>query len=214
MKKSIITFVILSAVTFSLTGCNMLEWPTYVLFGQRTTKVKAEYLGLKDQKTIVIVTAEQGIDFEYPYARSSIVMATVQAIGHHVKGVEFVEQEKIENFQMENLDWAALPRDQIARKFGATRIVWLDLYQFTMFEEESLRLLRGNIRATVQVYEVDDNTTRFNRAAYHSEVAGIWPEQGPLAMSNSALERLKTQSIIGFAQQVAQKFYDHKRPVK
>jgi len=150
-----------------LSGCNILEWPLYVLFGKSTTKVKAEYTGLKNQRIAIIVATGPGINFEYPYARTNVALASAQIIGKHVKNAQFVEQDKIEAFQMENLSWATLPVETIARKFDATRILYLDLYHFTMHEENSVHLLRGRIRSSASVHEIGGD----DKAIYQTEIS-------------------------------------------
>jgi len=193
-----------------LGGCNILQWPLYVLFGKGTTKVKAEYAGLKNQRIAIIVATGPGINFEYPYARTNVALASAQVIGKYVKNAQFVAQDKIEAFQMENLDWATLPVETIGRKFDATRILYLDLYHFTMHEENSVHLLRGHIRSSARVYEINGS----GKAVYQTDISVKWPEHGPRPMSEATLARLQMETIVKFAKLLACKFYDHKVTAK
>ncbi len=201
---------VLLAAAMLLGGCNILEWPLYVLFGQSTSKVKAEYTGLKNQRIAIIVATGPGINFEYPYARTNVALASAQVIGKYVKKAQFVNQDEIEAFQMENLSWATLPVETIGLKFDATRILYLDLYQFTMHEENSVHLLRGQIRASARVYEINGN----RKAVYQTEISVEWPKHGPRPMSEATLARLQMETIVKFAERLARKFYDHKASAK
>ena len=46
MKRMALTLLL----AFAAGGCNLLEWPMYVLFGQSQTKIKAEYTGLENRR--------------------------------------------------------------------------------------------------------------------------------------------------------------------
>ena len=193
-------------------GCNLLELPLYAIFGKSSKNVKAEYRGLQGQKVAIVIATGPAVDFEYPYARMNVALASQQLITQDVRKVEFVDQEEIEKFQQENLDWASVPISDIAKKFGAQRVLYLDLYQFTMYEESSINLLRGQATAAVQVYETDQDNA--DQAAYRSEISVRYPENNPVAMSDAALQKVQFNTTRNFAEQLARKFYDHKLPIK
>ena len=205
-------FVILVICSIWLLGCNMLQWPAYVIFGQRNEKVKAEYTGLKGHKTAIVVATGPGVDFEYPEARINVAMATEVTIRGEIDDLEFVEQEKVERFQLANLDWPAISMSEIAHRLGVDRILYIDLYEFTMYEQRSVQLLRGRVRATMQIYEADSPFP--NRVVYQNEVATLHPEHGPVPSSPAAMQKLQMETIIIFAQTISRKFYDHKVTAK
>jgi len=205
-----IGILIAAGLLFFQGGCKPLSYIAYVIFGGGQTKVKAEYTGLKDQKTAIIVSTGPGVDFEYPYARTKVALAAAKIISKNVEGVEFVDQNEVEKFQMENLDWLSMPVKKIAQHLGVTRILYLDLFQFTMHEQSSVHLLRGRIQGALRVYEINDK----EKAAYSTETAVVWPEHSPVPMSDEAMAQLQMETIVKFADQIGQKFYDHKVPIK
>ena len=205
-------FILLVLSGLFLGGCNLLELPAYVLFGQSHKSVKAEYRGLKGTTTAIIITTGPAVDFEYPYARTNVALAVAQAITENVKKVKFVDQDSIDIFQQENLDWASFPISRIGQKFGAQRVLYLDLYQFTMYEQSSINLLQGNATAALQIYEIDGPQP--DRPAYRSEVAVQYPPNNPVAVSDAALLNIRINTIKLFADQLARKFYNHKVPLK
>ncbi len=207
MKK-----LILLPVMLWLCGCNMLEWPAYVLFGKKNETVQAEYTGLKGKKTAILVSSGPGINYEYPYARTNIALAVAQMTEKHVKKVEFIEQEKVETYQLENLDWVARPKTSVAAELDAERIIYLDLYQYTMTEPGSVNLLQGQIRAGVSIYAAD--AEKPNLPVYTTEVGVSWPEHGAEPAGGEALSRIQLQSIVRFADALSKKFYDHQVPAK
>ena len=189
-------------------GCNLFELPLYAIFGKSHTNVKAEYKGLTGKKIAIIIATGPSTNFDYPQARTNIALATIQTVSKHVKNVEFIDQALIEKFQKQNLDWVALSMGEIARRFGAQRVLYMDLYQFTMYEPNSINLLRGNIAAAMSVYETD--SANRDRPAYRTDIEIVYPEHQPKPLSKSAMKSVQYYSIALFADQVARKFYNHK----
>jgi hypothetical protein len=193
-------------------GCNYLAYPAYVLFGGNEKKVKAAYKNLKGKKIAIFVVSRPAFDFEYPYASMNIGLACAHTISKHVKDVTFVEQDKIQDFQLENLDWLSMPVSQIAKRFDAERLIYIDLYEFTMYEQGSITLVRGQVSADVRIYEMDspapDNET------YKTEIKILVPPNAPVPASEESLYAINQQSIMTFAEELAKIFYDHKEIIK
>jgi hypothetical protein len=208
MKK----FLLLICLILPWAGCNILEFPFYVLFGSTSTTVKAEYTGLKNKRVALVVSGQPGIDFEYPYARMDVALASAQVISRHVENVTFVEQEKIDKFQQTDFDWYVLPMSEIADKFDAQQVLYLELIQFTLVETDSVNLLRGRIEAHLRVY--DRQSPQPDIPSYETDIGVIFPEHGPVPMSDSARMGVQQQSLMLFAEALARRFYKHKIPNK
>ena len=208
MKKLILIIML----PFVAGGCGFLSYPFYVLFGRTEERVKAEYIGLKDQKIALIIFGQPGIDFEDPFARLDLALATEQAIIQNVKTTEFADQEEIQSFQRARLDWYSLPMSEIAAKFQVQRVLYLELIQFTIREIDTVNLLRGRIWAQLSVFEAD--SAQPDVPAYESEVEIVFPEQAPEPYSENAKFAIRRESIRLFALETARKFHDHKKKVK
>jgi hypothetical protein len=203
--------ILVLMISLTIGGCNLLEYPFYVLFGQSHTKVKAEYTGLENQKTAVIIVGQSAIDFEEPYARMDLALATEQTLKEYIKGVELADQEEIQNFQRSRLDWYSMPIADILNQFQVQRLLYVELIQFTIREPDSVNLLRGHIWAQLRVYEQESDTPDIPVLETEAEV--VFPEQAPSSYSEAARFNIRQQSIGLFSQEVARKFYDHKKEV-
>jgi hypothetical protein len=210
MRK--LSILIILPLSLTLGGCNLLVYPAYVLFGGDEISVKAQYKGLKDKRTAILVVSRPAFDFEYPYASTNIGLAGAHTISQHVKGVTFVEQDKIQDFQLENLSWLSMPVSQIAKKFDAQRLIYIDLYEFSMYEQGSINLLRGQISAEIRIFEMESPTPDVE--SYKSEIKVLVPPNNPIPASEDALYMINRQSIMSFAEKLAWKFYDHKESTK
>jgi hypothetical protein len=210
MRK--LSILIVLPLSLAMGGCNLLVYPAYVLFGGDEISVKAQYKGLKDKRIAILVVSRPAFDFEYPYASTNIGLAGAHTISQHVKGVSFVEQDKIQDFQLENLSWLSMPVSQIAKQFDAQRLIYIDLYEFSMYEQGSINLLRGQISAEVRIFEMESPTPDIE--SYKSDIKVLVPHNNPIPASEDALYVINQQSIMAFAEKLAWKFYDHKESTK
>ncbi len=202
-------YLSLLLLPFLLSGCNWFEFPAFVLFGKTHEKVKAEYTGLKGKRVAIIIAGLPAIDFEDPYARMDLALASAALIRQEVDEVQFVDQEKIERYQQENLDWISLPMRELGKHFGVDRILYIELMQFTTVEPESINLVRGRVWSQVSIYEID--SAQPNTPVYETEIQAVYPERGPLPMSDTARMGVRQKIIVLYAQELSRKFYNHKR---
>ena len=157
MTTKTATALLLPALTF-FAGCNWLEFPAYVLFGQPGTKVPAQYTGLESATTAVVVVTDPATDFDFPYARLNLALISAHQVSQKLKNTTFVDQETIDTFQNEDLDWYHLSMQQLGRKFNADRILYLDVMRFSMVEDNSIGLVRGRIIADASPDDIRTNT--------------------------------------------------------
>jgi len=200
--------VILMLTAACLSGCNILAYPAYVLFGQSEKKVKAEYTGLEKQTTLIFVVTNPAIDFEYPYTGLNITLASADRIAKQVEDTRFADPEAVDKYQREKIDWLSFPIAEIGQHFQASRVLYIDMVQFTMREEDSLNLLRAHIAADIRMYEIDSLTS--DEPAYQTDLEVLYPKLGPSLFSDEAHAMIYQQSIALFAEELAKKFYDHK----
>lgn len=212
MMKRMSGIMVILAAGMMVGGCNLLEFPTYVLFGQSEKKVEAEYEGLRGKHTAIVITTNPGVAFAYPGATYNLALASAYMMKEHVKGVTFVEQEQIDRFQREDLNWSRISMGELGERFGAERIVYMDLVTFTLQEPQSVNLLRGRVIADVRVYEMEAERTE--EPAYQTEIAVTYPEANPVPVAGGSTAQIQRQTILRFADTLAKRFYDHKVPVE
>ncbi|MBN2210669.1 MAG: hypothetical protein JW709_04660 [Sedimentisphaerales bacterium] len=209
--RHVTTTLILLGLIIMVAGCNILSYPLYVLFGEQQKTVKAEYSGLAGARTAIVVAVGPATEFEHPMVRSNLALASAYEIGREVKGATFVDQQAIERFQQEDLDWFYLPVLKIGQRFEAQRVLYLDIIEFTLEEENSVNLLRGRVTADVRVYDMAD--AKPDEPVYQTEVSVMFPTDNPVPMADMATRAiLENQTVGEFAKALVKKFHDHKEP--
>ncbi len=206
--RHLILLGLLSLMLTSSVGCNLLAYPAYIIAGGGEKKVKAAYKGLNNQTIAILIAADPDVEARYPQSATAISLGISRFIGEHVENTRFIASDLIDAYKMKNLEWYTLPMGQVGRDLKADRILYLDLYQYDMYEPGSIQLLHGQIAATLKVYEINSN--RPDSPVCKLPVQAEYPSGAPVAASDTALWSVTQKTTLLFADNVAKKFYDHK----
>ncbi len=202
--------LLLLCLVLPLAGCNIMAYPAYVILGEHEIKVNAQYKGLEGKHTAIMISGHPGLAFEYPYIMSNLALASQKMISANVELCSFVNQNEIESFQRMNPQWIGLHMQQLGKQFDAQRIIYVEIVQLSMREEQSVNLLRGHLITDIKVYDLESGNQE--EAVLETEVEAIFPERAPEFMSDSAEHRIKEKLVMLFADKLSKKFYDHKIP--
>jgi hypothetical protein len=190
-------------------GCHWLTaWALAPRHEMRT--VKAEY-DLKADRLVIVPYVSMDILFAYPTAGIEISNNLVHGILAHLKGRvrEIVNPVEVARWQDSNIEWMNMSLPDIAAAFEADTVLYLEIEQYTAVEERSANLLRGHIRARMQVAKAGTP-----HPVYESRVEVTFPEDQPVGVLGNTERQVMTYTLQIFAQQTIGKFYDHEVEVK
>jgi hypothetical protein len=189
-----------------LTGCRALAliWP------EQTKKVPAEYPYLTDKRVCIVVRAPEEMQFDYPNVQWEIADHVRVAMEGNVRGVSVVEPKKVADFQRSNADWETMDPAALGKKFGADRVLEIDLTQYTTREPESPYLFRGHISAALRVYNVEYANAQH---AYQADVRTVFPPDGP-GQYGANDRAIRASTMDTFGQDVANKFFERQVTVR
>jgi hypothetical protein len=109
-----------------------------------------------------------------------------------------------------NLVWPKRSRDSFAETFEAEVRLYVELEQYTIQERGSPNLLRGQVRARIQVVETGAEAN----PVYESIVETRFPEHRPVAEGEVSPRRIRAVVTRLFARDVVRRFYDHEVPLE
>ena len=199
---------LLTCFIFLASGCSIFEYTSYVLFGSEKKKNKAVYKGLENNKVLILLNTPAGMEYSYPQSRESLLLACQKILKEKVKNISFSNHDMVESFIMRELDWISMPISVLAKKFDATRVVYVDMYEFTLQDASSIGIYQGQTKSEVKVYEMDSvtpNTPVFN---YYIDVK--YPENHPVAATADAKYRVLTGTLKRVAFQTCKRFFNYK----
>lgn len=194
----------------ALAGCQLFMAP-FLLWGKEPTrKVAAEYPYLAGKKVCVLVWAEPYTLFEYPHAQFDVAEHVRVAMERAVQGVSFVPNRQIVEFQRRNADWEAEHPARLGARFGAERVLEIQLTRYSTREPSSPHLCRGHIAANAKVY---DTAAPDAEPTYTTAIETAYPPDsfGAYGTDDRAIRRATMQA---FAAELAGRFYDRQEKVK
>ena len=205
---NLILFLLLTLTGLTLVGCNALGYGTYVLVGNDNKKAKAIYEGLSDKKVLIILNTPPGLEYSFPQSRESIHLACQTILKQNIKNISFSDYDMVESFIMRELDWISMPISALAKKFDAQRVIYLDIYEFSIQDSNSIGIYQGKTKVEVKVYETDGQTP--NTPVYNYYIDFKYPENHPVAASPDAKYRVLTGTLKQIAYQTCKRFFIHK----
>lgn len=198
-------------------GCsmNLFRHMAYVLTPAPIITVKAEYDGLDNQTVAILIYADQEILYVRNHADAQVAAFVAKAFEEargrgKLSGMKLVPVAKTAKYQ-ERTDWYNMEIVDVGRKFGAGRVVYIELEDYSRKEIGSPNLLRGRISAAVKVYEVTEKGSPHppKNPVYAARINQIWPEDSPVSATDHSLIWVEQGTLARFAKKVAKKFYTH-----
>lgn len=192
------------------TGCRLLAAPI-LMWGQEPTKeVPAEFPYLQGKKVCLAVWADSETLFEYPWVQLEVSEHVAKAIKPNVERVSFTPNRNVVELQQREVDWERTDPAVLGKRFGAERVLMIELTQYTTREPESPHLYRGRIAANVKVYD-----TGYPRSApvFKTSVETVYPPEsvGQWGTDDRAIRKATMEA---FAAELAGKFYDRRVKVE
>ena len=188
-------------------GCNLLI-PGAILAGPPTKKVEPEFARLAGKRVLVLVWAPPSVLTNYPYARYDVAKYVGDALRSEIEDVTTVSARKVEDYVSKRLDGTADP-PIAGRHFDADVVVYLELLRYRMRLPNTPNLYRGEIEASVVVFDMGTALGEPERFEL-SGVLAQHPEGAPVSIYNTTEQKLRKETSEIFAQKVALKFKSHR----
>ena len=167
--------------TLFLAGCT--------LFGALAGKVvpgqtiPAEYKGMANQSVAIMVWAGEGTLVDFPAIRLDLAgglqnkfVQAQQAKTKELKGATFpTKPAAIVQYQDNHPQYEATPITDLAPRFGASRLIYVEIENLQTRSDASVELYRGSALATVKVIEVPPGGGPGKVAYEESAISATFP---------------------------------------
>jgi len=201
---SLIVCSVFAALLAMTGGCKLFAAP-FLMWGKAPTKdVNAEYPYLQGKKVCILVWADSETMFEYPWVQLEVSEHVASSIKPNVPGISFIPNRNVCELQRREHNWDRDDPAVLGARFGADRVLMIELTQYTTREPESPHLYRGRIAANVKIY---DTAYKNSAPSYKTSVESVYPENsaGEWSTSDVAIRKATMET---FALDLAGKFYD------
>lgn len=183
-------------------GCQAM----YFLTTNENKTVKAEYAKIGHRKVAVVVWVDRLTIDTDPKSRRRVCDSVIYDLKKHLPDARFIKAQEIEEFQEHSgLDWEGMPQVEICKQLKCDLVLRVDVLKYTTRAREAHELRRGQVEATVSLYEAESG----ERAVYSADISASYPPKGKQAATELTDSELIREAVTQFGQAVGQKFYDH-----
>lgn len=177
----------LASLLLLLNGCNIFG-PAGALVARAVPKhIAAQYKGLAGQTVAVMVWAERGVRIDYSYLQLDIAsgvqrkLLDAQAVDKpdELKGTTFpIHPDTVVRYQQDHPEIDQLPITDTAGKFNVSRLIYIEVNDFSTRSPTSSQLFRGSIAGNLKVIEISpDGKTK--EGYTENDIRCDFPKTGP-----------------------------------
>ena len=197
-------------LVLSTTACTPIGFVAEVIGGgERERAVKAQYLGLQNQRVAVLAAADEYTLFQHPDAPARVVAAVTREIAEQVPGVRVVDPKQVMQYQESDPYWIARRYSTLLETFDVSRVVIIDLSDYRTHEPGNAHVWQGVINASVGVVEAEDEDPDDYAFSYRRPVP-LFPPNSKIGVLNSDDATIELGMQKTFARDVGRLFYNHK----
>lgn len=208
-KLSKVLLIAVLALPFLTAGCRGARWFMYVLMPWTGEKsVAAEFTGLKNHSVAVVIYADEGTQYQYPYVQLNLGALIANELVNKVKGVTTTDPLNVISYQRQNVRWDEMDRTAIGKALGAQYVLCVTLVEFATVEKGYLDLIRGRITAEASLYKVD-LPERKACLWREKDIRVVFPDR-PTARIGNNEEIFRLAAMRRFVRILVRNFYAHK----
>jgi hypothetical protein len=193
-----------------LSGCSILG----AVASKIPKTIDAEYSGLRGQQVAVMVWVDRGVRIDFPGLQldtASQIQANLIANKDRSELKESTlpwEARSIVRFQREHAELEGRPATEYAsRIMGVSRLIYVEVDDFSTRADESVQLRRGRMSGRVVVVEIEGVKSKVVYEKQKIEVA--FPPKRPEGVIDVTEGRIYEETVNSFASTVSQLFHSY-----
>lgn len=210
-KRMNVLSTLLAAVLICATvsGCNYIMIFGYLLGGPPSVeplfdKETKESMTDKGVKVVVVCFAPN--DIKYNFESIDYDVAQYVAFQLHQHKITVVSPDLVKAWLEENKDWDK--PEEIGAAFKCTYIVYIDLNEFTLYEEGSADLYRGRSEAIVSVWKMDEDDDHAEKI-FSAEKTSKYPMHQPVSSGDKTTNTFKGEYLTRLSEEIGRFFYEY-----
>lgn len=183
-------------------GCNPFT-ALYFLFLLPPPKIEAAYDGLDNQKVVVLAHVSRGAQFVYPGLENELVKGVAREFRENGDDIKVVDISDVRQWKDEHSDYELT---DVGRAFGATRVLYLEVDEFTLHEHQSSTLYRGTTKIRVQVANMEKD----GEVVFDTHVEPVFPGSRPIPTSDMSQDKFRAMFLKFLSRQIAHQFFEYR----
>ncbi len=194
--------------TVSLAGCNYIVLLGYLIGGPPSIEPDFDATTRKsmtDKDVIVAVVCYVPDEVKWNYPEIDQDLAKYISYRMHQHRVKTIDPDRVNAWLDENSEWSE--PDEIGHALSVKYVIYVDLQNFVLFEENSSDLFRGRADGAVSVWEMDEDGE--GDKIYHKEIISKFPLLAPVSTYEVSEPMFKRRYLSRLSEEIGRLFYEH-----
>lgn len=172
--------------------------------------VEAEYRGLEGKTFAVVIAADRVIQADSPSLVPQLTNVISERLRAEAGASGYVPGPIVLQLQYQNPRWEAMTYSELAQEFGVDRLIYIDLYEFRLFERGNSYLWDGQMAGVVGMVEADGSFP--DEFAFSREVSVAFPDKKGYGPEDFTDQQVASVLLSRFVDRATWLFYDHREP--
>ncbi len=197
----------LAAALMTSSGCSYLLFFGYLLGGPPSVEPDFDAQtkeSMTDKDVTVAVVCYAPTEIRYNFEEIDHEVAKYVSFRLHQHKIKVVSPDRVRGWLDENREWDK--PEEIGEAFKATYVVYIDLNEFSLYEDGGANLYRGRAEAVVSVWKMDGSEAE---KIYTTEKISKFPVHQPIATSDETYQNFKSRYLARLSDEVGRLFYEY-----
>jgi hypothetical protein len=189
-------------------GCNYLVIFGYLIGGPPSVEPefdKETKQSMTDKDVRVAVVCFAPNEIKYSFESIDHELAQYVAFQLHAHKIKVVPPDLVKGWLEENKDWDK--PEEIGTFFQTTYVIYIDLNEFTLYEEGSPNLYRGKSESIISVWKMDDDNHA--EKIFSAEKLSKYPLHQPVSSGDKTYLTFKGEYLTRLSDELGRFFYEY-----
>ncbi len=210
MTRSLAILTLLLAMALA-GGCNIVGFFGALEAERRrtgTVEVGPEYTGLKGESVAVVIDASREIYMTSPRVVGAILTEVHARLVENAEAERVVSPAEIQSVLYDEPDLLDRTFDQVAARFGVTRLIVIQLEEFRLTEPGNEYVWNGNAAGNVIVIEADSYIEDDVQLEHYVNIE--YPFRSNTTVDEMPADAVALELLRRFSNRVSWYFYTHR----
>lgn len=196
------------AVCIAISGCRVGMLLGLLIAGPPTVEPefdKQTKESMTDKDVTVAVICFAPTEVRYSFENIDHELAKYVTFRLRENKITVISPDHVRAWLEENKDWDK--PEEIGAAFKTTYVVYIDLNEFSLFEEGSTSLYRGRSEAVVSAWKMNEDDTA--EKIFSMEKISKFPQQQPVSTSEETYTNFKARYLSRLSDEIGRFFYEY-----
>lgn len=192
----------------ALSGCNYIMVFGYLIGGPPSVEPQFDMEtkeSMTDKDVRVVVVCFAPTEIKYTFESIDTDLARYVAFKLHEHKIKVVPPDMVKTWLEENKEWDK--PEEIGAAFKATYVIYIDLNEFSLYEEGSPHLYRGRAEGIVGVWKMDDEG--HGEKIFSAEKTSKYPLHQPIPSGDKTFSVFKGEYLTRLSEEIGRLFFEY-----